>query len=87
MLSMLGQVAFQAVHALGDVFQRIGVGEAEIAFRVGAEVDTGCNAHPRVLENVKCQAVGIIGNMPRIGKNIERSGGFHGDAKYEFHLL
>ena len=51
MLGTVLQVAFQAIHARGDVFQRIGIGETQIAFRVGAKVDTGCDPHPRFFEN------------------------------------
>jgi hypothetical protein len=52
-LSACFDIRFQPIHTFGDVFNGIGIGEPQVSFTVGTEIDARRHAYMGVVENVK----------------------------------
>jgi hypothetical protein len=75
------QISLQSAHAFVNIFQGVGVGEAQITLAVGSEVDAWSDGDPGVFEDVEGQGLGVATETGGIGKDIKRARRIMGHAE------
>ena len=53
LFSTLLEILLKPVHPFRYIFQWVGIGKSEIAFAIGAKIDTGCYADPGIFQDIE----------------------------------
>src|SRR5450756_2063962 len=81
---MLLQVTLQPACSFGEVLQRVGVRESNVALASTSKIDAGGDSHPRVLEYVQAEMIRVVRKLFSVSEDIKGAGWVYRDA--EAHL-
>src|SRR3974377_2248586 len=65
------EVSLQPAQGLRQVLQGVGVGEAEIPFASGPEINAGCDSYFGLLQNINSQGGRVFRQMAGVHEGIE----------------